>query len=303
MQHILVVSADDAILQGLPRRVGSGASSVPLRFGTSDDLGADGVVGAVLVDTQPVEVEQATRTGLPLLVDLTTLRRVLEQTDGLLLEAARWVPMLPLRLAVDVIAVERLLAEDRWGRVIGGEVVTLVGQPTHGSWELDHHVARTPFEALAHGVDVLATLHQTICFSRASVAAPPALRMEHHTAGGATFSHWVLPAEAASAPEFRASLVCERATVWLRAPFAPSSVTLWDNASERYRSIRLHRETANIQAPDTVRGGLSTQRLLAGLLNDDDAGDRRLRDAGIHAVRAAADLLVECTPSSERPPG
>lgn len=300
--RVLVVASDEAAVRRLPRRVGSGASSVPVHPGTFEELDDEDVVAAILIDAEPADVHDAAAAGRPLLVDLPTLRRLGDAGDVTSLLSARWLPLLPLRRAVDVAAAAQLLADGLIGRTHGGQIVTPVGEPSHPSWELDHQPARNRFEALAYGLDLLAALGHPVAASHLASGAVPPVRVEHRTSDDVVFVQWLLPAQASSAPEFRASLIGGEGTMWLRAPFAPGSVTVWENAAERYRSIRLRRDTPNIQAPDTVRGGLEVQRLLTELLGETKDDEDEIRDASLRAVRAAAAVLAELSPASEGAP-
>jgi len=310
---IVVVTDDQSILdRRYPGAVQHGGQTIPVAHGSIAGLTGPGVVGGIVDigeagdEAAADDVCAALKSGVPLLLtagSMAVLRAADDVPADLWLHGG-WAPYLPLRRAVDVVAAAQLVADGAIGPPVHCEVTTWVDTPGAAGWENDAPFARSEHEARLFGLDLAERLLgrelPTTAWARRTSEGPGGLAVQE--GAGVAASLAVLPVALAAVPSFSAVVTGEEGRLLLRQPFAPGALTVWDAASRAFRCPALRRPKANVQAPDSARGGRETveelEALLSGPVSDDvRRSARRLTDQALATAQASATTTTEGEPS------
>lgn len=299
--QVFLVSDDFGLLgTRYPASVLYDSQPAQVSKGTAAELGGAGVVGGI-VDTEGVlndddahDVRAALSAGLPLLLapgSIAALQTSSGDQEGRLSSSA-WLPHLPLRRAVDVLAAADLVAAGAVGVPLVCEVTTWIGVPAADSWDNDAPFARTEYEAMVFGLDLSEQLLggelTATSWSRTTRGANATVGTVLHEGAGGQARQTVLPVALASAPSFSAVVTGDAGRILLRQPFAPGAVTVWDAARRTFRAPALRRPKANVQCPDTAQGGREIVEELEALLAGGQPDDVRRRAERLTVQTTAA---------------
>lgn len=307
MNGDIVLVTDDVSLLGTryPDSVLHAGQLAQLTKGSAARLREPGLLGGVVDITGALDADDsgliraALTAGLPLVLSpgaVSALRSLAVDPVDLSLHRA-WAPYLPLRRSVDVLAAADLVAAGAIGVPLHCEVTTWVGAPVIGSWDTDAPFARSVYEALMFGLDLVEQLvdqqFPATSWSRHEARGTSAVGTAVHQGAALAATQLVLPVELATAPSFSAVVTGDAGRILLRQPFAPGAVTVWDSGKRAFRSPVLRRPKANVQAPDTCLGGRETVEELESVLAGESPADlrrhtQRLTDQTIAALREPA---------------
>lgn len=274
MSELIALLGDEELLGvRYPVSWWSAGGPLELRQVMVSELDAPQVVGVVVDRASPEAVHRALASGKPFLLGVEALAAYLDEGgDSTSLSAARWVPFLPAGLSLDVGSASKLVAQGAIGVVRSCDLTTFVGRLGDGTWECDHPFARSPLEALVFGLDLLPRLCGSVESTRRVSGEPSGSGSYLYLLeAGAVAVHHVLDGTVSPGRLFMATLNGSEGRLLLRHPFARGAVTIWDPEATAHRSPALARSKANVQAPDTVPGGLEVHLLLEGLLTGDVA--------------------------------
>lgn len=291
-RYIVAVVGDARLLNSrYPEAVGSGPARMAIQAGRAEDLAKPEVSGGIIDEVDVDEVLSALRSDKPLLLSpesLAALTREGSETTTTLLERD-WIPLLPVSLSAEVLAAVEILKSGNLGQIRSCHLTTCVGPVTAEAWEQDAPFARSFFEATVLGLDLLATLFDAPVNSTRWLMADTSTNfgVAVHEIGVHTAAvQEIMPSHLAASPLFTATVHCEDGRVLLREEFAPGSTTVWEATSRSFRCPALPREKPNVQASDTVRGGIETSVLIAALASGERDG-LPTRDHALGIVRHA----------------
>jgi len=284
----LVAIVDEEWLPGsrYPEVVGVGSTKTSIELGRATDLSRPEAVGGIVDVARADEVSLALDFGKPVLLSPEALaalmRGVPEPTPTLL--KRDWIPLLPVGLSAEVLAAAEVLKSEALGAIRSCRLTTYVGPLAAQGWEQDAPFARSFFEATVLGLDLLASLLGAYVSSTRwltiDVEANFGIAV-HHLDAGIVAIQEIMPSRLAASPLFTATVNCEDGRVLLRNEFAPSGMTVWEAQPRSFRCPAFAREKPNVQAPDTMRGGLETTALLVALAN----GERDELPTREHALK------------------
>jgi hypothetical protein len=270
----IVAIIDEEWLSGsrYPEFVGTGSTKTAIERGRAADLSSPEVVGGIVDDRRADEVLSALDFGKPVVLSpesLAVLMRKASNPATTLLERD-WIPLLPVGLSAEVLAAAEVLKSEALGVIRSCHLTTYVGPLATQEWEQDAPFARSFFEATVLGLDLLASLFGTYVNSTRWVTADVEANFGiavHHLDAGVVAIQEIMPSRLAASPLFTATVDCEDGRVLLRNEFAPSGMTVWEAQPRSFRCPAFAREKPNVQAPDTVRGGVETTVLITALAN------------------------------------
>ncbi len=245
--------------------------------GCAADLSRPEVVGGIVDDCHADEVLSALDFGKPVVLSpesLAVLMRKVSDPATTLLECD-WIPLLPVGLSAEVLAAAEVLKSEALGAIRSCRLTTYVGPLAAQGWEQDAPFARSFFEATVLGLDLLASLLGTYVNSTRWLTIDVEANfgiVVHHLDASVVAIQEIMPSRLAASPLFTATVNCEDGRVLLRNEFAPSGMTVWEAQPRSFRCPAFAREKPNVQAPDTVQGGLETTALIMALANGERDG-------------------------------
>lgn len=295
-RHMVVIVDDDRLLDNrYPQTARFGSTKVAIRSGRAADLRGSGVCAGIVDSANSTEVVSALRSKRRLLLASESLSAVMREVPGYtdVLLDSDWIPYLPIALGAEVAAAVKILRSGTLGKVRSCRLTTYVGASPPRVWEQDAPFARSLFESIVFGLDLLVNLFG------APARSSRWLSYDAHMDFGAAIHyfdarflaiHEVMPSGMAASPLFTTTVNCESGRILLRDEFAPGALAVWEACSSSFRCAALPREKANVQAPDTVLGGLETIALIASLEKEGFDGPPT-RGHAVQTLRHALDLL------------
>jgi hypothetical protein len=287
-RSVLAIVDDERLLGNrYPEAVGWASTRVDVRPGRVVDLSDSDVLGGIVDSVRADEILAALRSGKPLLLGpqslATVIREAPEEEPAATLLERDWIPFLPAGLSAEVASAAEILKGGALGAVRSCHLTTYFGPSAAEGWEQDSTFAHSLFEAIVFGLDLLANLFAASANSTRWLTNDATTDFGvavHEFGGGIVATQEVVPNRLAAAPLFTAAVNCEEGRVLLRDEFAPGSLAVWEASSRSFRCPSFPREKPNVQAPDTVRGGLEAFTLIAALTS----GERSRLPVRKHAL-------------------
>lgn len=266
MTRLLVHGPAERVDHRYPHHVWVADQLVPLERRTDVSEGAGAVVDGDLDAATAYLARQQ-----PLLLGPETVRDLLVR-DPQLLETGFWTCWLPHGLSPEVVSARSLVDADTLGGTTSGDLVTLVGVGIAGgaTWSIDAAVSLSRFEALVTGLDLLRCLGLEVAESTvpAATSACGAV-INHRLVGGAVIRQRIEAADLYAVPAFLVELRGREGRILIRHETAPSALLVWRREPPGFAAPSLPKIKPNIQAPDSLPGGLETTRQLVSLLTGD----------------------------------
>jgi hypothetical protein len=289
--HIVAIVDDERLLTRYPEAVGAGPERMIVRAGGAADLLKPGATGGIIDDTRLGEILPALHSKKPVVLgpeSLATLAQEEPEFTATLLERD-WIPFLPVSLNAEVISATEILNSGTLETIRSCHLTTYVGPVSAETWKQDAPFARSFFEAIVLGLDLLTNLFDAPVNSTRWLTIDTSASFGvavHEFGAGILAVQEIAPSRLAASPLFTATVYCEGGKVLLRDEFAPSGMTVWYASSRSFRCPALAREKPNVQAPDTVQGGLETATLI-GALNSGERDGLPTQEHALKIVRHA----------------
>lgn len=167
-----------------------------------------------------------------------------------------WLPLQPWPYAAEVAAARTMLAQPRRRSVVTGHLASGTGTPRGTAWDDDQWWARGAAEAAIGGMLVAEQLvGEPVTSTRVVTISGSVHVLQYTLSAGIAFTHTIAPERESGLSWLSGDLIAAGTRIGINLDFAPGVLTVWEDHDAQFRFPNVQVDKANIQAPDTIRGG------------------------------------------------